>query len=244
MTIYINADELRDALKENKFKVGDRVVMAHPEKANTDYIKAGSKGRVLALTTDDGNQLDIFVDWDDRVLSLSDANGTNYGCKLGHGWWVHHDGLELEENAKKSKPTHVIVMKYDGTTTTAFEKVNDTIVAKAEARRHPDDFASSSIGFKLAFERLMDEVAKEDENKKKTPKTEKVWNINDIHVGDLVELRDDLLVGNIYGGFHLLSDMNFAGPKAVVGKDEKHFKLENGYWYSCEMVKQVYRKVD
>lgn len=242
MTTTIDANELRDALQENKFKVGDRVIMAHPEKANTAYVKAGSKGRILA--TDNSTKLDIFVDWDDPVLSLSDANGINYGCKLGHGWWVSRASLELENSVKENKPTHVIVMKYDGTTTTAFEKVNGQVVAKSKARRHPDDFASSSIGFKLAFERLMDEVAKEDESKKKSPKPEKAWTINDIHVGDLVELRNDLLVDNVYGGFQFLSGMIFTGLKAVIRKDEKHFKLENGYWYPCEMVKQVYTKVD
>lgn len=234
MTIYINADELRDALKENEFKVGDRVVMAHPEKSNTVGVKAGNKGRVLAVNDHKPDRLDILVDWDNPVLEC---------C---HNWWVHHDSFELENTGKENKPTHVVVMKYDGTTTTAFEKVGNKIVAKAEARRHPDDFASSSIGFKLAFERLMDEVAKEDESKKKSPKPEKAWKIDDIHVGDFVELRDDLIVGDVYGDFHLLRDMNFDGLKAVVGQDvlEKNFKLENGYWYSCEMVKQVYRKAD
>ena len=230
MTIYIDADELMGALKENKFKVGDRVVMAHPEKSNAVGVKAGNKGHVLAVDNDD--RLDILVDWDNPVLEH---------C---YNWWVNHESLELESAVKENKPAHVIVMKYDGTTTTAFEKVGNKIIAKAEARRHPDDFASSSIGFKLAFERLMDKVAKEDENKKNTPKPEKAWKINDIHVGDFVELRDDVVIGNIYGGFQFLSRMIFAGRKAVIRKDEKHFKLENGYWYPCEMVKQVYRKVD
>lgn len=220
--------------------VGDRVIMAHPEKANTSMVEAGNKGRVLAA--DDCKKLDIFVDWDD--LLANDVNGIQYGCKLGHGWWVSRASLELESAVKENKPTHVVVMKYDGTTTTAFEKVGNKIVAKAEARRHPDDFASSSIGFKLAFERLMDEVAKEDENEKKNPTPEKVWKIDDINIGDLVELRDDLLFGNVYGGFQFLSGMIFTGLKAVIRKDEKHFKLENGYWYPCEMVKQVYTKVD
>lgn len=231
--------ELENAGKENKFKVGDRVVMTHPEIANTDGVKAGNKGRVLAF--DSGNNLDIFVDWDEPVLS--DANRTNYGCKLGHGWWVSHASLELENVDKKSKPTHVIVMKYDGTTTTAFEKVNNKIVAKAEARRHPDDFASSSIGFKLAFERLMDEVVKEDENEKKTPKAK--FAIDDIHEGDFVTIKNDLIADEWYGSHMAVSEMlpyraNTVRVSNVYLEDKSFSFRTHGFRFTPEMIDNVY----
>lgn len=216
-----------------KFKKGDRVVMVDVVKAKTEGVKLGSKGTVL--TVNDVNTLDVFVNWDDAV-SMS-VNGTLFGCKKGHGWWVNHEGLDFEKNVG-AKPMHVIVMKYDGKKTTAIEKVYGEVVAKAEANRNPSDADSSSVGFKLAFSRLMDEFEKVDEAKKKNMKPK--FSINDIRVGDLVKLRDDLEVGKKYGRIMLCDSMKNHDFMKVTDNDGRCVRAANGYWYSLEMIGEVF----
>ena len=211
-----------------KLKKGDRVVMV----GEAFGVRQGSKGTVLC--TRDAIYLDVFVDWDERV-SLN-ANGTFMGCKLGHGWWVSHKNICFDEEGKSHE--YLIVMRYDGKKTTAIEKVDGKVVAKAEANRNPSDPDSPSIGFKLAFSRLMDEFEKVDEAKKKNMKPK--FSINDIRVGDLVKLRDDLEAGKSYGSIVLYHGMIGNHDFMKVEKNDGDCIYAGGFWYSPEMISEVY----
>lgn len=111
--------------------VGDRVIMVHPEKANTGCVKAGSKGYVLAVNV--GERLDILVDWDKPVVS--DANRTNF-C---YNWWVNHESLELENADKETK-----------------FKVGDRVVMARPKIANTDGVKAGNKGRVLAFDSSRD----------------------------------------------------------------------------------------
>lgn len=204
-----------------KFKKGDRVVMVGEESS----VRKGSKGTVLRVA--EVGWSNVFVYWDNVV----DSTVKGQFNRFGHGWWVNHNNIRFDHE-------YLIVMRYDGKKTTAIEKVDGKVVAKAEANRNPSDPDSPSIGFKLAFSRLIYEFKKVDEDKKKNMNPK--FSIDDIHIGDLIKLRDDLEVGNSYSGVVLFHDMMKNHDFMKVEKNDGGLFYAGGYWYSPEMISEVY----
>lgn len=123
-------------MKEQRFKVGDRVVGVG--KYDGKDIN-GLKGRVLGKILNTNGDYPVEFD--------KDING--HTCdkrgKSRHCWWVHKDHLKLATN-------ETIVIYRKGDEVIALDKSTGK---KAVAKCSPADTFDFNTGAKLAFERLM-----------------------------------------------------------------------------------------
>lgn len=82
----------------------------------------------------------------------------------------------------------------DGQITTAKFYVNGKVVREAEAKCHPEDRFNFHTGAEVAFNRLWEKKPKEQKSDEEKPKLD----MFDLHVGDKVRVRKDLVVGERY----------------------------------------------
>lgn len=135
----------------------------------------------------------------------------------------------------------------DGKTTTARFYVNGKVVREAEAKYHPEDRFNFHTGAEVAFDRLWEKQPKEQKSDEEKPKLD----MFDLHVGDKVRVKKDLVVGKTYN--YGLSTESFIGMMdhlrgEVVTIDEVFHRgdgsteykiLEHALWWTPQMFEEV-----
>lgn len=117
-----------------------------------------------------------------------------------------------------------IVIYRDGNTVVA---VNKNTHEKAIARCHPDDEFDFGIGAKIALERLT------EKDTEPTPKEEPPT----FKVGDMVKVRDNLILDKKYGNVTLKEYMLTKCPLTVVNIESNgSLHCGNQFWYSPQML--------
>lgn len=135
----------------------------------------------------------------------------------------------------------------DGKTTTAKFYVNGKVVREAEAKCHPEDRFNFHTGAEVAFDRLWEKKPKELKLNDEKPKLD----MFNLHVGDKVRVRKDLVVGKQYNYGRSLESFvemmdDLRGEVVTINQvfhredgSTEYKILEHALWWTPQMFEEV-----